>query len=278
MKPNKQKETKTGARPKRAFTLTELLVVIATLALLAAVVLPALGATPFGKGGFAAKVASCANIFRQWAIVANLCANDHAGNLPSFPQPPTGFNPTDVSSTFLPGLVPYGLTVPMWFCPVRPWEFAEANREFHASGLRYINNTTDLSHYVTLKYGYFAFLNHDWWVPRQIQGGAYNGQLFPYPPNLGGVPFLSVRTTGPNAPTNGWPRTTSDSTVATQPIITDLMNGLGTTNAATAGPGHPLAQNGQAININRGYADGHVETVPVARIQWQIAGNSYTFY
>ena len=90
---------------KRAFTLVELLVLIAILALLAAVLLPALGATPFGKGGFAAKVANCANNYRQWAVAANLYANDNAGNLPSFPQPATGFNPTDeLPSVGTPGL------------------------------------------------------------------------------------------------------------------------------------------------------------------------------
>ena len=270
----------TSGKLDEAFTLTELLVVITTLALLAAVVLPALGATPFGKGGFAAKVASCASNYRQWAVVANLYANDHAGNLPSFPQPPIGFNLTDVASTFEPGLAPYGLTVPMWFCPVRPWELAQANYTFNVTmgAKRNMASANDLNQYLTLKYGFFAFLNHDWWVPRQIQGGAYNGHLFPYPPNLRGVSFVVVRTTGPNAPTNGWPRTTLDSTVATQPIISDECSFQGSPNPnniapATAGPGHRMSQNGLSQNINRAYADGHAQIVPMSQVMWQMAGN-----
>jgi prepilin-type N-terminal cleavage/methylation domain-containing protein len=47
-----------GEKSKRAFTLTELLVVIATIALLAAIVLPALGATPSGKGKFQSRAYS----------------------------------------------------------------------------------------------------------------------------------------------------------------------------------------------------------------------------
>ena len=81
---NMKEQECTGGKSKHAFTLTELLVVIAMILLLAVVVLPALGATTMGKGKFQARVARCVSNYRQWGVVANLYANDNSGYLPSF--------------------------------------------------------------------------------------------------------------------------------------------------------------------------------------------------
>ena len=105
--------------PPRAFTLIELLVVIAIIAISPRCCCPR-WAAPSSK----AKVINCTSNYRQWGIVNNLYANDSPrGNLPSFTMTGTGRNARDVAPEMIPGLSPYGLTVPLWFCPVRPDEF-----------------------------------------------------------------------------------------------------------------------------------------------------------
>ncbi len=63
---------------RTAFTVVELLVVIVTLAVLAAMLLPALAGTQSQS-----KVTACNARFRQWSASANLYANDNRGWLPS---------------------------------------------------------------------------------------------------------------------------------------------------------------------------------------------------
>jgi prepilin-type N-terminal cleavage/methylation domain-containing protein/prepilin-type processing-associated H-X9-DG protein len=245
-------------RARRAFTLIELLVVIAIIAILAGMLLPALA-----RAKFKAQVINCTSNYRQWGITANLYAMDHRGNLPAFTMPMTGLNPWDVSIDMLPGLERYGLTVPMWFCPVRPLDFKDANDWFRQRNQgRSIATINDLNAYYRRQFNNFAIMQHCWWVPRNA-----GGTVFPVP---------GANATRSRVP-DGWPRKTEDANAAINPIISDLCVAEGfRTNVADARVGH--SRGTQVQSVNTGFADGHVETRVRAAIRWQHAGNWTAYY
>jgi prepilin-type N-terminal cleavage/methylation domain-containing protein len=252
---------------RRGFTLIELLVVIAIIAILAALLLPALSAARFR-----ARCVNCTSNYRQWGIVANMYSGENHAMLPTFSMTGSALNPWDVSLNMVPGLANYGLTIPMWFCPVRPQEFTQADTLFYNFFHRHIANLTDLNRALQIHGGLtgaFVTLYHAWWVPRML-GSDPNSQ-FPSP-NMAGT---SCRDT------NGWPSRVTDLIAGRQPIISDYCYAppppVSNTNTVAMSAGHSVGN--KVLNVNLGFADGRVETHQSSVIQWQyISAQETAFY
>ena len=280
--------------PGTAFTLVELLVVIGTLAVLSAVLLPALAGSRAQS-----KVTACADNFRQWAVSANLYANDNPNDrLPTFGWGWSGGSYVwDVAPFSISNLAPYGVTVPMWFDPVRPAEFETLQvryQEAFGSTVQLIT-ITDLSLALAANSYNEAIIGHNVWIPR-----AYLLQQ----PNIKNP--ASEPSWMRNTPVGkyGYPYRLHSSAAAHVPFIsckalssTDAMAGSGTGNLL--GAVVPPASGQQTFNpkdtclnaahfvngvlqgVNAAYADGHVETHNQAQMLcgYQTGGSGpYWFY
>jgi prepilin-type N-terminal cleavage/methylation domain-containing protein len=253
-----------GFIPLRGFTLIELLVVIAIIAILAAMLLPALA-----RAKFRAKVVNCVSNYRQWGIAVSLYAHENQDRFPSFDN--AGLNNTwDVDKKMITELGPYGLNVPMWYCPVRAQQYEAGvtwcRQNLAPVGSHNMGTLDDLVAYVTSAGYGFAVCFHAWWVPRV--GNAGNPGSAPGSPP-GRYPYQPP-------PADKWPSKTTDPVAPTQPILTDRSANQNSSDPTQAGEAHPFA--GKISNTDLLFGDCHVESRKAALIQMRYHGNYYNFY
>jgi prepilin-type processing-associated H-X9-DG protein len=171
------------------------------------------------------------------------------------------------------GLDPYGLTVPMWFCPTRPANLAEATSNCIARVGHQILTLTDLQAAVyyngTPTYG---VIYHDLWIPRHTSADTATTPAWPNQ-------FNTIQNK-PNTSANEdyqWPSKTTDLNATLVPILSDRTVNQGGTNLATAVEGH--FYNGHITGVNALYCDGHTEAKSFRVMKWRWVGAGYyTFY
>lgn len=247
---------------RAGFTLVELLVVMGIVGILAGLL-----SVGISSARFKPKVTVCSNNYRQWGIAVALYASeDGKGRLPAFDLPVSNMTqygqlePWFIAYSMVTNVAKYGVTVPVWFCPTHT-NFERARENFRFLRGRELSTAEDLIDF-PVNYAKAAFFGPDffWWVPRGLEGSTLE---FPDPK------LMQTRVSDP------WPRRMDDTTISTMPIISDWLvgewdevnrKGILLNNSG----GHSWG--GDLKSSNSGYADGHVETRPKARLLWQGKG------
>lgn len=284
-------EMRSKSKGQRGFTLIELLVVIAIIAILAAMLLPALASAKFR-----AKVTTCTSNLRQWTLVANMYAGDHKDMLPVDVPNGGGDYAWDIGTNMLNLLAPYNCSVPLWFDPVRPAGYAD-----YLKWLKQHYPNANASDFTSCRL-YFAanfpqeiswHAGYDYWVPRAQSPGS--ATMYPpdyYNKNRAIWPTWLKNETTPTFAMTGWIHKTSDKGGGLVPFISCTAgsggpgDNTGLKSAAAGADPHDCSSltahfmGNQFVNINLGFVDGHVTTHNVGQMLcvYVSGGTEYWYY
>lgn len=278
---------------KRGFTLIELLVVIAIIAILAALLLPALAAAKYR-----ALVTQCSSNCHQWGIAFMGYTIDHNSFFPNEQPVPGGGDPWDVATNYVTDMNNYGINnMKLWFCPVRIWVYNAANSAVESQFNHPITTPTD----ILWLFSYTGTWPNPSFEQMASSANAYNHNssivvsagYMPWNKRMnGGTIAPSIYANGAsgalsttaNSPYE-WLQKSSDLHASEVPILTDIVLAGGYVKSTTAlapGLGHPAgaSQRGQIESTDLTFGDGHVETHQVNAIQWryQAKGAQYTAF